>query len=106
MVQEPHMHVVTRMLTTITHQSCLRFVILLTNHHPRLSCRQCCVQNLFARYNMSCKAAKVLHKLIVCMQAAGPTKEESSMGEGKASFGRAGGVCQDRVAKQVGHGCG
>lgn len=102
-VQESHtMHVVTHVLTTITHQSCLGFVIQTINH-PRLSCRQCLCANIFAGYNMSCRAANCCTNPL---QATRPTNGEISMGKGKASFGRAGGVCQGRVAKQVEHGCG
>ena len=41
-----------------------------------------------------------------CVQAARPTEGEISMGEGKASFGGAGGMCKGRVARQMGQGCG
>ena len=41
-----------------------------------------------------------------CAQAARPTEGQVTMGEGKAGFGGAGGMCKGRVARQMGQGSG
>lgn len=84
---------------------CLGLGCTLDHTYVFLSYQQRCLQEYLCLLQYILQGSSIV-AWTHCVQAARPTKGEIPMGEGKASFGRAGGVCQGGVAMQVGHGCG